>query len=61
MKYTKEDAKKKLEKAVADLKNNPRCDISDEELERRYAALCTDDNLDILSRMLTALEEERKK
>ena len=60
MYYSEDEAKKLLLKVIEDLKNNPKCDIPDAELMQRYREYTQGDHLTILTKMLNALEDERR-
>ena len=56
MKYTHEYVKSQLRRAMEMLKENPNCNVSDEELLSRYTKLASEENLDILSLLMCAVE-----
>ena len=58
MMYTKEEAKKSLDKAIESLKSNPQCGMSEEQLEKQRAMLSTEESLNTIAQILTALDAE---
>lgn len=61
MNYSKNDTKKLMQKVIEELKSNPKCDISDEVLMQKYAEYTQDDHLEILTKMINVMENEKNK
>ena len=61
MTYTKEDAKRLLDLATDSLKQNTKCAETAEELDKRNAEYSSEEKLNLIAKILTVADEERKK
>ena len=61
MKYTREETIAMMDKALEMLKNNPHCDVSDEELQRRRDSMMDERSLETLSMLLTIASDEEER
>lgn len=59
MEHTKEQVKAELKAAMNIAKDSPLCSLSDEELQKRFEDLSTDENLETLSKLLTVADGEK--